>query len=66
MYVVEAALLTDTGRELCDEMWYIYTSEDVRRQRLKASRHYTDEKITDMIASQPSEDTVPAGMSGSD
>ena len=57
LYVVEAALLTDTGRELCDEMWYIYTSENIRRQRLKASRHYTDEKITDMIASQPSEDT---------
>ena len=52
LYVVEAALLTDTGRELCDEMWYIYTSENIRRQRLKASRHYTDEKIT-----QPSEDT---------
>ena len=57
LYIVEAALLTDTGRELCDEMWYIYTSENIRRQRLKASRHYTDEKITDMIASQPSEDT---------
>ena len=57
LYVVEAALLTDTGRELCDGLWYIYTSENIRRQRLKASRHYTDEKITDMIASQPSEDT---------
>ena len=34
LYVVEAALLTDTGRELCDEMWYIYTSENIRRQRL--------------------------------
>ena len=31
LYVVEAALLTDTGRELCDEMWYIYTSENIRR-----------------------------------
>jgi len=30
LYVVEAALLTDTGRELCDEMWYIYAREEVR------------------------------------
>lgn len=56
LYVVEAALLPDVGAELCDEIWYIYASEEVRRMRLKASRHYTDEKITDMIASQPSEE----------
>lgn len=57
LYVVEAALLPDVGGELCDEIWYIYASEEVRRERLKASRHYSDEKITDMIASQPSEET---------
>ena len=57
LYVVEAALLPDVGGELCDEIWYIYFSEEVRRERLKASRHYSDEKITDMIASQPSEET---------
>ena len=57
LYVVEAALLPDVGGELCDEIWYIYVSEEVRRERLKASRHYPDEKITDMIASQPSEET---------
>ena len=56
LYVLEAALLPEVGRELCDELWYIYTSEAVRRQRLKMSRHYTDEKITNMIASQPSEE----------
>ena len=58
LFFVEAALLIENGfGEVVDEMWYIYTSENIRRQRLKASRHYTDEKITDMIASQPSEDT---------
>lgn len=57
LYVVEAALLPDVGGELCDEIWYIYASEEVRRERLKASRHYSDGKITDMIASQPSEET---------
>ena len=51
-----AALLPEVGKELCDELWYIYTDEAVRRERLKSSRHYTDEKITRMIASQPVEE----------
>lgn len=55
LYVVEAALLPDVGRELCDELWYIYADENVRRERLKASRGYTDDKISQMIASQPEE-----------
>lgn len=56
LYVLEAALLPEVGRGLCDELWYIYVPEEVRRERLKASRQYTDGKITDMIASQPSEE----------
>ena len=56
LYVIEAALLPKPGQELCEEMWYIYADEDVRRERLKASRRYTDEKITQMMASQPGED----------
>lgn len=56
LYVVEAALLPDTGKELCDELWYVYADENVRRERLKASRGYTDEKISRMIASQPREE----------
>lgn len=56
LYVVEAALLPEVGAELCDELWYIYAREDVRRERLKSSRGYTDEKITRMIASQPGEE----------
>ena len=60
LYVVEAALLPDAGQELCDELWYIYADEEVRRQRLRASRGYTDEKITQMIASQPGEERFRA------
>ena len=56
LYVVEAALLPDTGRELCDELWYVYAAEEVRRRRLKASRGYSDEKITRMMESQPAEE----------
>ena len=57
LYVVEADLLTEEGKTLCDELWYIYAEEYVRRERLKASRGYTDEKITQMIASQPAEES---------
>ena len=56
LYIVESALLTEVGSELCGELWYIYAEESVRRRRLKASRGYTDEKITQMMASQPAED----------
>ena len=56
LYIVEAALLPDVGRELCDDLWYIYAEEKVRRERLKASRGYTDERITRMIAAQPDEE----------
>lgn len=56
IFVVESALLPDVGSELCGEIWYIYAPEKIRRERLKASRGYTDEKITGMMASQPSEE----------
>lgn len=56
LYVLESALLPDAGGDLCDELWYIYASEKVRRERLRKSRGYSDEKITRMIESQPSEE----------
>lgn len=57
LYVIEAALLPTAGyEEICEEMWYIYTEEAVRRRRLTASRGYTEEKITQMMHAQPSEE----------
>ncbi|MCR5640527.1 MAG: dephospho-CoA kinase, partial [Lachnospiraceae bacterium] len=57
-FFLEAALLIEEHYdEVCDELWYIYASEDVRRERLRESRGYTDEKITKMMASQLPEDT---------
>ena len=56
LYVVEAALLPDVGRELCDELWYVYAAEEVWRRRLKDSRRYSYEKINRMIESQPTEE----------
>ncbi len=50
---VEAALLIENGYdEIADELWYVYASEDVRRERLKQSRGYSDEKITDILGKQ--------------
>lgn len=51
--VLEAALLIEEHYdEICDELWYIYTSEENRRARLKQSRGYSDEKISEMFESQ--------------
>lgn len=56
-FLIEAALLLEDGyKQICDEMWYIYTDEKARRLRLKESRAYTDEKIDAIMASQLSEE----------
>jgi len=53
---IEAALLIEDGyKEIVDELWYIYTDAFVRRNRLKISRQYSDEKIDSIMKSQLSE-----------
>ena len=53
---IEAALLIEDGYEqIVDEMWYIHAKEQIRRQRLKESRHYPDEKIDRIMQGQLSE-----------
>ena len=50
---VEAALLIENGYDkIADELWYVYASEEVRRERLKASRGYSDDKITNIFKGQ--------------
>lgn len=57
VFVIEAALLLEDNYDaICDEVWYIYTSEEVRRQRLKASRGYSDEYTTDIMKKQLSDE----------
>ena len=54
--ILEAALLIEEHYdERSYEHWYIYTSEENRRLRLKESRGYSDEKIDNIFASQLSE-----------
>ena len=53
LLVLEAALLIEEHYdEICDELWYIYTSEENRRIRLKKQRNYSDEKIDEIFKSQ--------------
>ena len=56
-FFMESALLLEEKYDaMCDELWYIYTKEAVRRERLKASRGYSDEKIDQMLKNQASEE----------
>ena len=56
-FFIEAALLIEDHYDLIvDELWYIYADEDVRRQRLRDSRGYSDEKINRIMATQSSDE----------
>lgn len=53
LFFVEAALLIENGFDkICDEMWYIYVRENVRRERLTRSRGYSEEKMTAIMDNQ--------------
>ena len=56
-FFVEAALLIECGyASHVDEMWYVYASDEIRRERLRANRHYSDEKITSIMKGQLQEE----------
>lgn len=57
-FFFEAALLIEEKYdEICDELWYIYTSEEKRKQRLMQNRGYSSSRVERMMASQLSETT---------
>lgn len=61
LLVIESALLIEERyQEFCDEFWYIYTSAENRRARLKATRGYSDEKVDSIFAKQLSEEQYRA------
>ncbi len=52
-FILEAALLIEEHYdEILDELWYIRADEEVRSERLKASRNYSDEKIRNIMNNQ--------------
>lgn len=53
LFIVESALLIeDNYDEICDELWYIYVKDDIRKKRLIFSRGYDAKKVDDIIAAQ--------------
>ncbi len=60
-FFIEAALLIENGfGKICDEMWYIYAKEEVRRERLIVSRGYSHEKIDAIMGKQLPEEAFRA------
>lgn len=54
---IEAALLIESGYlEILDEIWYIYAGEEVRRDRLKLSRGYSEDKMDAIMSNQLGEE----------
>ncbi len=61
-FAVEAALLLEAGYDqFCDETWYIYADESVRRSRLEKSRHYSQKRISEIMENQLTEEKFRAG-----
>ena len=58
---IEAALLLEENYdEICDEVWYVFCDEEIRRDRLRRSRGYSDEKIDAIMKNQLSEEEFRA------
>jgi dephospho-CoA kinase len=52
-FFIEAALLIEDGyKSICDELWYVYADEEVRAERLRNTRGYSDGKIRDIMKNQ--------------
>ena len=50
---LESAILLECGYEdICDEVWYVYTKPEIRRQRMKETRNYSDEKVDSVMRNQ--------------
>ena len=53
LFMIEAALLIEKGyKDMVDEMWYIYASDETRIERLMESRGYTRAKAKKIMESQ--------------
>lgn len=53
IFIIESALLIeDDYDEICDELWYIYVKDDIRKKRLIFSRGYDAKKVDEIIAAQ--------------
>lgn len=56
LIIVETALPYEARlKDYCDDIWYVTASLEIRRERLKTSRNYSDDKINDIFNKQLSE-----------
>lgn len=57
LVLIEAALLIEAGyKDICDELWYVHAPVEMRRERLKADRGYSDERVDSIMAEQATEE----------
>jgi dephospho-CoA kinase len=55
--IIETALMIEAQYDfICDEIWYVFAPEEVRRSRLKQDRSYSDEKIDSIFGNQSKEE----------
>lgn len=51
--ILESAILFESGCDrLCEEIWYLYVPEDIRKARLKEGRGYSDAKSDSIMEKQ--------------
>ena len=56
---LESAILLECGYEdICDEFWYVYTKPEIRRQRMKETRNYSDEKVDSVMRNQQPDEVI--------
>ena len=52
MLIEGALLIEDHYEEICDELWYVYVEDSIRRKRLKYARGYEDSKVDQIFEAQ--------------
>ena len=58
-YFIEAALLLDDHYDtFCDEIWYVYSSEELRKQRVMRDRGYSEERVDGILGSQLTDEQI--------
>lgn len=56
-FFIEAALLIEEHYDqIADELWYIHSDAAIRERRLVEERHYSEQKISDIMKGQLSEE----------
>lgn len=55
LVLIESAILNKVDyQSFCDEVWYIYVEEPIRKQRLIYARGYSAQKVDEIMAAQMS------------